>query len=696
MSSTYQTQDGVAVIMLDNPPVNGLGHALRTHIMEGLAAAEADGGVKAVVLIGAGRGFSGGADIREFNTPKMGAEPSLRTVLDRIEGLAKPVVAAVHGIAMGGGLELALACHYRVAVKGAEIALPEVKIGILPGAGGTQRLPRVIGLEQALDMIVSGNARRSEALAPLGLFDEMIAGDLGAGAVAFAQRVAAARPLPRVRDRVIAAEGAAAFLAKARNDIARRYRGYPAPLKCLACVEAALTMPFDDGLAFERKGFQELVETTESKALRHAFFAERQAAKIPDVGPETLMRPIKSAAVVGCGTMGGGIAMTFANAGIPVTVLETQKEALDRGLALVRRNYEATAKRGRMSASDVETRMGHITPTLEFAGIAQADIVIEAVFEEMDVKKDVFRKLDATMKEGAILATNTSTLDVDEIASVTARPGDVIGTHFFSPANVMRLLEVVRGKETSKEVVATTMMLARTIGKIGVLSGVCDGFIGNRMLEPYVRQSLLMVLEGALPEEVDRALEDWGMAMGPFRMYDLAGNDVGYRIRQRRYLERPRLKPFYEISDRICEAGRYGQKTGKGWYRYEPGDRTAHADPEVARIVGEVRAARGLTPRAIPASEIVERCIFALVNEAAALIEEGIALRASDVDVVYLSGYGFPRYRGGPMFYADTVGLANVAARMSEFSRNPLADPEFWRPAPLLARLAGEGKRFNG
>ncbi len=690
MAGRYEVAEGVGVIALDNPPVNGLGQALRAHIMESLDTARSADSVQAVVLIGAQRVFSAGADIREFNTPKSSAEPTLHQILSALEDFPKPVVAAVHGVAMGGGLELALACHYRVAAKGASIALPEVKLGLLPGAGGTQRLPRVIGVERAANMIVTGDAAKSEDLAALGLFSEIIEGNLSDGACAFARNVAAGGELPRVRD-LTPEPAAAGFFDKMRSGLEKRWRGYPAPLACLACVEAAVTMPFDEGLAFERERFKTLMASSESQALRHAFFAERQVSKIPDVPADTPERPIKTAAILGCGTMGGGIAMNFANAGIPVTVLETEQAALDRGLGIIRKNYERSASRGRITDADVETCMGLITPTLSMQDIADADIVIEAVFEDMDVKKSVFEKLDGVMKPGAILATNTSTLDVDQIAAVTKRPEDVIGTHFFSPANVMRLLEIVRGEKTAKDVLQTTMKLARRINKIGVVSGVCDGFIGNRMLEPYIRQAILMVVEGAAPQEVDKALEEWGMAMGPFRMSDLAGNDVSFLVRQHRYKTKPQIKPFYVLPDRLVEKKRLGQKTGKGWYRYEPGDRTAHPDREVADLIDDVRREQGVNPRTISSEEIVQRCMYALANEGARLLEEGIAMRASDVDVIYLAGYGFPRYRGGPMHNIEVSGLAAVQKTMEGFGNNPSSDPDFWKPAPLIVKIAAEG-----
>lgn len=648
------------------------------------------------MLTGGGRAFSGGADIREFNTPKAIAEPTLLSVIRLIESSPKPVIAAVHSVAMGGGLELAMGCHYRVASPGAQIALPEVKLGVLPGAGGTQRLPRLVGLEMGLNMIVSGQTVMSEKLATTRLFDQLVEGDLLTAAKAFARRVFdEGKALPRVRDIRIEHPDAQALLQFARNTVGAVARNFPAPMKCAEAVAAAVSKPFDEAMRLERALFLELVQTPESKALRHAFFGERAAGKIPDVPDDTPRREIRSAAVIGAGTMGGGIAMNFANAGIPVTVLEAKPEALDKGIATIRANYENSAKKGRMTSDEVVARLGLINQTLNYTDIASADIVIEAVFEDMAVKEQVFRKLDQVMKPGAILATNTSTLDVDQIAAFTGRPQDVIGTHFFSPANVMKLLEVVRGAKTGKDVLATTMQLAKRLRKTGVVSGVCDGFIGNRMVEQYVRQAGFMLEEGALPQQVDRAIEKFGFAMGPFRMSDLAGNDVGWYIRKRRYQEKPDMK-YPRIADRICELSRFGQKTGAGFYRYEAGRRDAIPDPVVEQLIVDHRASLGLKPRKLSDDEIVHRLVFSLVNEGARILEEGIALRASDIDMVYLAGYGFPVHRGGPMLYADLYGLYNVAVRMGEFGRNPHGDPDFWTPAPLLTQLIEAGKGFNG
>ncbi|HLT25565.1 MAG TPA: 3-hydroxyacyl-CoA dehydrogenase NAD-binding domain-containing protein [Zeimonas sp.] len=692
----YAPRGDIAVITMDNPPVNGLGYELRIGLVEALRRARDDDAIRAIVVHGAGNAFSGGADIREFNTPKALAEPTLHTVIRTIEESTKPVVAAVHGVAMGGGLELALACHFRVASPGAQIALPEVKLGILPGAGGTQRLPRVVPLEMAVNMIVSGEPVKSEKFAGTRLFDEIVDGNLLDGAVAFAHKALAEnRGLPKVRDLRVEHEDAEAFLRFSRNTVATVAKNFPAPVRCIDAITGAVTMSFEEGRANERRLFLELVQTPESRALRHAFFGERAASKIPDVPSSTPTRKIERAAVVGAGTMGGGIAMNFANAGIPVKLLEVSQEALDKGLATIRKNYENTAKKGRMKPEDVEKRMALIEPTLSYDDIRDADIVIEAVFEDMAVKEKVFRKLDEVMKPGAILATNTSTLDVNRIASFTKRPQDVIGTHFFSPANVMKLLEIVRGEKTGKDVLATTMQLAKKLRKTGVVSGVCDGFIGNRMIEQYLRQALYMLEEGASPQQIDRAIEKFGFAMGPFRMSDLAGNDVGWYIRKRRYIEQPNLE-YPRIADKLCELGRFGQKTGAGWYRYVPGKRDALPDPQVDELIAKHREEIGAKTRKLSDDEIVHRLVFALVNEGAKILEEGIALRASDIDMIYLTGYGFPLWRGGPMLYADQYGLYNVANRMRDFARTARGDASFWTPAPLLEKLVAEGKGFNG
>jgi 3-hydroxyacyl-CoA dehydrogenase len=694
-AASYSVRDGVAVITLDNPPVNGLGSVLRPGIMDGIKKAGADDAVKAVVIIGSARAFSGGADIREFNTPKMLVPPSLPEINDAQDACPKPIIAAIGGFALGGGLELALGCHYRVALPKSQLGLPEVKLGLLPGSGGTQRLPRVVGAAQGILMMTTGNPIPAEKALQLGLVDEIVQGDLLEGALSFSKKlIKEGRGAKRIRDMTVKVDGdPKAFFEKARADVAKASRGFPAPLEIVACVEAAVNKPFDEGRKEERQRFAMLVESNESKALRHMFFAERQVTKIPDVPEDTPVRAIKKAAVIGAGTMGGGITMNFANVGIPVSIMDTSDEAVKKGLERIKANYAATVSKGRLKQDEMDKRMSLIKTTTKVEDAGDADIVIEAVFERMDVKKDMFKKLDAVMKPGAILATNTSTLDVDEIAAVTKRPQDVIGTHFFSPANVMRLLEVVRGKKTAKDVLATTMKLGKTIRKVPVVSGVCDGFIGNRMVEKYGQQSLSLVDEGCTPQQVDAAAYKWGMAMGPLAMGDMAGLDIGWDIRKRRYKERPNMI-YSRIADRICEQGRFGQKTGKGWYKYNLPDRKPIPDAEVDEIIKKYRAENNIKTRAISDEEIVERLIYALVNEAAYILEEGIALRASDIDMVYLTGYGFPAYRGGPMFYADTLGLKNVLASIEKFQAG--YQGAVWKPAPLLVKLAKEGRKFNG
>ena len=701
MSASYEVRDGVAVITLDNPPVNGLGYATRRGIADGVDRAQADPAVRAIVLTGAGRAFSGGADIREFGSPKAIAEPNLLSLIKQLDNAGKPVVAAVHGTVMGGGLELSLGAHYRVAAPGTNVALPEVKIGLVPGAGGTQRLPRVLGVETALNMIIKGDPVKSEVLAAVPgqkLFQKIIDGDLVAGAVAFAQEVADQRPLPRVRDLPLAHPSADAYFQFARNTVKALAPQFPAPARCVDCVEQAVANAarggFEVGMVYEREAFLALMMTPECKALRHAFFAERAASKIPDVPADTPLRKVAKVGVIGAGTMGGGITMNFLNAGIPVTMLEMKPEALDRGVATIRKNYEAQVKKGKLKADKYEQRLALLSTTLDYADLKDADLIIEAVFEEMGVKETVFRALDAVAKPGAILASNTSTLDVDRIAAFTKRPQDVVGMHFFSPANVMKLLEVVRGKATAKDVLATVMGVAKKIRKTAVVSGVCDGFIGNRMIEQYGRQAGFLLEEGCTPAQVDKAIEAFGFAMGPFRMGDLAGNDIGWAIRKRRYVEKPELR-YSKTADLLCELGRFGQKTGAGWYDYAPGQRKPIPSPLVVEMIDKHRAGLGLKPRKISNDEIVHRLVWSLVNEAARILEEGIASKASDIDMVYLTGYGFPLHRGGPMCYADTVGLFNVVQQMKRFAQNPHDDASFWEPAPLLARLVAEGKTFN-
>jgi len=699
MSADYQVQGDVAVITLNNPPVNGLGLATRLAFIDGLQRALAEPAVKAVVVTGAGKAFSGGADIKEFGSPKATQEPNLLSLISALENATKPVVAAVHSVAMGGGLELALGCHYRVAAPGCSVALPEVKIGLIPGAGGTQRLPRVLGVEAALNMIVSGEAIKSEMLAALPgqkLFDQLAASPetLMVEAMALARKVADQRPLPRVRDLPCKHPLGDAYFQFARNMVKGMSKNFPAPLKCVDAVESATKRKFEDGMVYERELFLNLMLTPECRALRHLFVAQRAASKIADVPDSTPTRAIAQVAIIGAGTMGGGIAMNFLNAGIPVKMLEMKQEALDRGLATIRKNYEAQVAKSKLKPDVYEKRMALLSTTLSYDDIAQADLVIEAVFEEIGVKETVFKQLDRVMKPGAILASNTSTLDVNLIASFTRRPQDVVGMHFFSPANVMKLLEVVRGEKTGKDVMATVMAVAKKIKKTAVVSGVCDGFIGNRMIEQYSRQAGFLLEEGCTPAQVDRAIEKFGFAMGPFRMGDLAGNDIGWAIRKRRYVEKPHLR-YSKTADLLCEMGRYGQKTGAGWYDYKPGKRDAIPSKPVEEMVEQHRKSLGISPRKISDEEIVHRLVFSLVNEAAHILEEGIAAKASDVDVVYITGYGFPVHRGGPMLYADQFGLFNVVQAMKRFALNPHDDAQFWQPAPLLARLAAEGQTFN-
>ena len=691
----YRIEGPCAVLVMQNPPVNGLAQAVRTGLVAALDRALSDAEVKAIVITGSGGHFSGGADIREFNTPKMEASPSLHDLITAIERSTKPVVAAIEGTAMGGGLELALACHYRVATGSSLIALPEVKLGLLPGGGGTQRLPRVVGLELALNMIVSGTPAPAAKLAQTELFDAVVeSGAVAAACQLIADRLAAGEVPVLVRNRKLEHPDAEAFLDIARLNVRAMAGPFPAPMACLECVAASTSKPFDEGLRFEREQFTLLMNGEESKALRHVFFSERAASKIPDVPADTPLRRIDKVGVIGAGTMGGGISMNFLNAGIPVTIVEQKQEALDRGVATLRGNYERSLKKGKLSQDKLDARMALLTPSLSMEALADCDLIIEAVFEEIGVKQQVFEALDAIAKPGAILASNTSTLDVDRIAGFTKRPADVLGTHFFSPANVMKLLEVVRGKATAKDALATVMALGKKIGKTAVVSGVCDGFIGNRMLEPYVREALFLLEEGASPQQVDKAMERFGMAMGPFRVGDLAGNDIGWSIRKRRYVERPEM--FYpKVADRLCELGRFGQKVGKGWYRYEPGRRDAIPDPEVTALIESHRRELGMSPRALSDEEIVSRCVLALVNEGARLLEEGIAARASDLDVVYLSGYGFPVFRGGPMHYADSLGLYNVARSMRGYAARAHGDRAFWTPAPLIEKLAADGGTFN-
>ena len=693
--SVSYTKDGdIGIITVNNPPVNALSHHVRQGLLESFIKANTDDTI-ATVLICDGRTFIAGADITEFGKPLQA--PSFLGTMEVIENLQKPSVAAIHGTALGGGLETALCCHYRVAVPSARVGLPEVALGLLPGGGGTQRLPRLIGPEAALQAITSGVPMAANQAQKVGVIDAVVdEGNLLEGAKAFARAlVADGAPLKKVRDLSDKVTGVdLAIFDAARTQASKERRGFEAPQRCIDCVEAACTLPFDEGLAKEQELFRQVLTSNQSAAQRHIFFAERAAAKVNDMPKDTKPLAIKKVGIIGAGTMGGGIAMNFVNAGIPVTILETSQEFLDKGLAVVRGNYERSAKKGRFTAEQVEQRMGLLTPTLDYAAIGDVDMVIEAVFENMDIKKEVFAKLDAATKPECILASNTSTLDVNAIASVTKRPDKVIGTHFFSPANVMRLLEIVRGEKTSFETLATAQAVAKTINKIGVVVGVCDGFVGNRMLHYYGGQAEFMLEEGCLPHNIDDAIYDLGLAMGPLSMGDLAGLDVSWRIRQGRGLpERlPEGARYCGIPDLICERGRFGQKTGAGYYKYEKGDRTRYPDPEIEALIVNYSKAKGIQRRDISREEIVERSMYALINEGTRILEEGIAQRASDIDVIYVYGYGFPAYLGGPMFYADTVGLDKVYKRVCEFSEQ---DPASWQPAPLLKKLAKEGGRFN-
>ena len=694
-STTYALSGGTAVITLNNPPVNGLSLELRSSILADFDKAIADDAVKAIVLIGSDKAFSGGADIKEFGSSKAFAEPNLPSLIAILENSKKPLIAAIGGSCMGGGLELALAAHFRIATATAQIALPEVKLGLLPGAGGTQRLPRLIGVEYAANMIAKGDPVPAAMFKGTPLFDEIVDGDLLEKALAFAEKVVTEkRPLKRVRDTRINYPNHEFFLHFAKNMVKGIAGPFPAPAKCLDAISAAVTSKsFDEGLAYEREAFQHLMMTSESRALRHLFMAERAASKIADIPEDTPVRKIERVGVIGAGTMGGGIAMNFLNAGIPVVMLEMKQEALDKGIGIIRKNYENTLKKGKLTQEKFDARMAMLSGTLDYAGLAGADLIIEAVFEEIGVKEAVFKKLDEVAKPGAILASNTSTLDLNKIAAFTKRPQDVVGLHFFSPANVMKLLEVVRGADTAKDVMATVMKLAKKIKKIAVVSGVCDGCIGNRMIDHYGRIAGALLEEGATPWQIDKALEKFGMIMGIFRMSDLAGNDIGWHIRKRRYIENPEVK-YSAFADKLCELGRFGQKTGKGWYLYQEGRRDAIPDPEVEKMLEEFRKEKGIVPRKISNEEIVERCIFALINEGARILEEGIAARASDIDMVYLTGYGFPMHRGGPMLYADEIGLYTLARRMKEFAA--ASGDAFWEPAKLIVDKAAAGKTLTG
>jgi len=687
------TEGRIGILTINNPPVNALAAAVRTGIKEGVEAFAKDSNIDAIVLIGGGRTFIAGADIREFGKPPSGA--NLNDVIATMENSPKLIVAALHGTPLGGGLETALGAHYRVSLPTTRMGLPEVHLGLLPGAGGTQRLPRLTGAKYALDAILSGRHIPAAEAKSKGIVDAIVEGDLLKGAIAHAEMLLAQKaPLRRVRDLSVTLESPELF-AETEKSIARKARGFKAPWNIIKCVQAAVELPFDEGMKRERELFGELLTSQESAAQRYYFFAEREAAKVLDVPADTPQREIKTGGIIGAGTMGGGIAMNFANAGVPVTMLETSQEALDRGLKTIRTNYENTARRGGMKAEDVDKRMALITPTLAYNALKDADVIIEAVFETMEVKETVFKKLDEVAKPGAILATNTSGLDVNQIATYTQRPGDVIGMHFFSPANVMKLLENVRGKATEKDVIATVMSFSKKIGKIPVLVGVCEGFVGNRMLRMRGIQSAYMMEEGALPQQIDKVVYDYGFPMGPFAMSDLAGNDVGWRIRQgKNEKEKRNVRYTGYVADAICELGRFGQKTGAGYYKYNLPDRTPIPDPEVEKIIEETSKKLGITRRAISDQEILERALYPMVNEGAKILEEGMAQRSLDIDVIWVNGYGWPVYRGGPMWWADNVvGLKTIHDALLKY-RDASGDP-FWEPAPLLKKLVQEGKKFS-
>ncbi|HAD09825.1 MAG TPA: 3-hydroxyacyl-CoA dehydrogenase [Porticoccaceae bacterium] len=686
---TYSTQGAIGVIKVNNPPVNALCQSVRAGLKESVETLLADDNIKAIVLACEGRTFIAGADINEFATGL--GEPGLVPVIGTMETAAKPIVAAIHGTALGGGLEVALGCHYRVAASTALVGLPEVNLGLLPGAGGTQRLPRLVGAQTALDMIVGGGHVPAPKARELGIVDDIIEGDLLEAAIGYAENLIAEGKGPRaIRDIKPEPADGSVFDNYAAG-IARKQRGFLAPFHIIKAIRAAFELPFDQGMAREQELFEELMASPEAKAQQHIFFAEREVAKVPGLPKDTPVRTIQTGAVIGAGTMGGGIAMNFANAGIPVKLLDMSQENLNKGLAVIRGNYENTAKKGRISPADVEQRMGLIEPVLSYDDIKDVDIVIEAVFENMDIKKDVFKTLDTTCKPGAILATNTSTLDVDEIASVTGRPQDVIGMHFFSPANVMRLLENVRGEKTADDVINTVMKFSKKLGKIGVLVGVCDGFVGNRMLHARTRESAFLVEEGATPEQVDKVLYDYGFPMGPFTMADMAGLDVGYKVREERRKAGKIEKRDSVWIDKIVEMGRHGQKTKAGIYTYEDG-RTAIPDPEIAALIAQCAKDAGIEQREVSDQEILERCLYPMINEGALILEEGIAARPLDIDIIWINGYGFPAYKGGPMFWADQIGLDKIVAAYRKYAEQ--FGEHYWQPAPLLAKLAKEGKGF--
>ncbi len=684
----------VALITMNHPPVNGLGYALRVSIIERIQEALQNDSIGAIIITGSEKAFSGGADIKEFGTVKALTEPHLQSVIRVIENSTKPIIAAIQGVCMGGGFELALGCHYRVALTSASLALPEIKLGLIPGAGGTQRLPRVIGVEKSLNFILSGDPLPAIAFKDSPLIDAFYESHLIHSAIQFAEQlIDEKKPLKKIRDIRIDYPNFESFLQFSRNTVKTVAAPYPAALKVIDAISAAITLPFEKGITKEREFFLDLMNTSVSRAMRYAFFAQRGTAKIADIPPDTPIREIKKVGIVGAGTMGGGIAMNFVNVGIPVILLETSQDKLDKGLSTIQTNYQNTVKKGKLTAEKMQARLNLIQLSLNYSDLQDVDLVIEAVFEEIGIKEIVFKQLDTVVKPGAILATNTSTLDVNTIANFTNRPQDVIGMHFFSPANVMQLLEVVRGDKTSNDVIATVMKLAQKIKKTPVVCRVCDGFIGNRMVEQYLRMAGFLLEQGATPWQIDKALEDFGMVMGPFRMSDLAGNDIGWAIRKRRAIEQPQLK-YSKFADVICEAGRFGQKTGKGWYAYEKGNRKPLPDSELENMLIQFRADHGFKARKISNDEIVQFCIFALINEGVRILEEGISQRASDIDIVYLTGYGFPVYRGGPLKYADEIGLFQVIQVCNKFYQS--TNDDFWKPAQLLLDCLAQTKSLTG
>lgn len=689
----YSIIGNIAFIELDNPPLNTWGYDQRVGVSEALDKAISENDVKAIVITGTDRAFSGGADITEFGTPKMQLAPNLNDIIHQVETASKPVVAAISGLALGGGLEFAMGCHYRVATPDASLGQPEVKLGIIPGGGGTQRLPRLVGAEFAVNMIASGNPIPAAKVKHTQLIDEIIEGDFKEGAIAFAQKlVEQNRPLRRTRDIKMNMLNADAFFEFARGAVASVSKGYPAPVKCVDTIENAAKMSFDKGIQAEQEAFISLMMTPESRSLRHIFFSERAVSKIPGISEDIKPRSINNVAVIGAGTMGRGIAMCFLNAGLPVTLVETQQEGLDLAVEAIAKTYEMSVKKGKMTIEKADAAMTLLNPTIHMEAISDADLIIEAIFEKMDLKEDLFRQLDQLAKQGAILASNTSFLDLNQLAAVTNRPADVVGMHFFSPANVMKLLEVVRGDETASDVLVTVMKLAKKIKKTAVVAGVCHGFIGNRMIEKYVEEAFHLVMHGASPYQVDKALEKWGMVMGPFRMMDMVGNDVGWQARQQELERDSSIKKT--LRDKLCERGRFGQKAGMGWYQYPPGSRDALPDKDVEQMIADTLREENAMIAKFSDQDIVDRCIYALVNEGARIVEEGIAARASDVDIVYIYGYGFPPYRGGPMNYANEVGLYNVARRMRQFAAEPDGNKDFWTPAALIEQLIEQGKSF--